>query len=103
MERRIPVRAGATRYSSAQHQGDRADRDTARRLRDGRDSMGTPRHHIAGMNAGRWDYIFSFIKTFAKSKDPRFVLPNPSQVVMEPAFLRASAAVPAPSWKRGRY
>ena len=24
------------------------------------------RDHIAGMNAGRWDYIFSFIKTFAQ-------------------------------------
>src|SRR5262245_61905564 len=40
------------------------------------------RDHIAGMNAGRWDYIFSFIKTFAKSKDPRFVLPDRSSVVV---------------------
>ena len=51
------------------------------------------RDHIAGMNAGRWDYIFSFIKTFAKSKDPRFVLPNRSQVVMGQAFLGAYASV----------
>ena len=45
------------------------------------------RDHIAGMNAGRWDYIFSFIKTFSKSSDPRFVLPDRSQVVMGEAFL----------------
>jgi len=51
------------------------------------------RDHIAGMNAGRWDYIFSFIKTFAKSKDPRFVLPDRSQVVMGQAFLGAYASV----------
>jgi malate synthase len=51
------------------------------------------RDHIAGMNAGRWDYIFSFIKTFAKSKDPRFVLPDRSRVVMGQAFLGAYASV----------
>ena len=51
------------------------------------------RDYIAGMNAGRWDYIFSFIKTFAKSKDPRFVLPDRSQVVMGQAFLGAYASL----------
>jgi len=51
------------------------------------------REHIAGMNAGRWDFIFSFIKTFAKSSDPRFVLPDRSQVVMGEAFLGAYAAI----------
>jgi malate synthase len=51
------------------------------------------RDHIAGMNAGRWDYIFSFIKTFAKSKDARFVLPDRSQVVMGQAFLGAYASL----------
>ena len=51
------------------------------------------RDHIAGMNAGRWDYIFSFIKTFAKSKDPSFVLPDRSQVVMGQAFLGAYASL----------
>jgi len=51
------------------------------------------RDHIAGMNAGRWDYIFSFIKTFAKSNDPRFVLPDRSQVVMGQAFLGAYASL----------
>jgi len=51
------------------------------------------RDHIAGMNAGRWDFIFSFIKTFAKSKDPRFVLPDRAQVVMGQAFLGAYASL----------
>jgi malate synthase len=44
------------------------------------------RERITGLNAGRWDYIFSFIKTFAKSPD--FVLPDRSQLVMGEAFLR---------------
>jgi malate synthase len=43
------------------------------------------RDHIAGMNAGRWDFIFSFIKTFAKH--PERILPDRSQVVMGEAFL----------------
>jgi malate synthase len=47
------------------------------------------RDHIAGLNAGRWDYIFSFIKKFAKRSD--YVLPDRSQVVMGKAFLRAYA------------
>jgi len=49
------------------------------------------RDHIAGMNAGRWDYIFSFIKTFAKN--PGYILPDRSQVVMGEAFLGAYAAL----------
>jgi malate synthase len=49
------------------------------------------REHIAGMNAGRWDYIFSFIKTFAKN--PNYVLPDRSQVVMGEAFLGSYAAL----------
>ena len=49
------------------------------------------REHIAGMNAGRWDYIFSFIKTFAKNPD--YVLPDRSQVVMGEAFLGGYAAL----------
>jgi malate synthase len=51
------------------------------------------RDHIAGMNAGRWDYIFSFIKTFAKSKDARFLFPDRGQVVMGKDFLGAYATL----------
>jgi malate synthase len=47
------------------------------------------RDHITGLNAGRWDYIFSFIKKFAKS--PNTILPDRSQVVMGEAFLHAYA------------
>lgn len=47
------------------------------------------RDHIVGLNAGRWDYIFSFVKKFARNS--KFVLPDRSQVVMGKAFLRAYA------------
>ncbi len=47
------------------------------------------RDHITGLNAGRWDYIFSFIKKFAKN--PNYVLPDRNQVVMGKAFLGAYA------------
>jgi malate synthase len=49
------------------------------------------REHAAGLNAGRWDYIFSFIKKFAKRGD--YVLPDRGQVVMGKAFLGAYAAL----------
>ena len=47
------------------------------------------REHITGLNAGRWDYIFSFIKKL--KAHPRFVFPDRSQVRMGEAFLRAYA------------
>ena len=45
------------------------------------------RDHMAGLNCGRWDYIFSFIKSFAEN--PAFVTPDRSKMVMGEAFLRA--------------
>ena len=45
------------------------------------------REHSAGLNCGRWDYIFSFIKT--RRADPSAVLPDRGQVTMEQPFLRA--------------
>ena len=45
------------------------------------------REHSAGLNCGRWDYIFSFIKKFRN--DPTFVLPDRAQVTMDQHFLRA--------------
>lgn len=45
------------------------------------------RDHMAGLNCGRWDYIFSFIKKLARN--PAYVLPDRSQVVMTKAFLNA--------------
>ena len=49
------------------------------------------RDHVAGLNAGRWDYIFSFVKKFARNRN--YVLPDRSQVVMGKAFLGAYAAL----------
>jgi malate synthase len=43
--------------------------------------------HIVGLNCGRWDYIFSFIKKFAKRAD--YVLPDRQQVTMTTHFLRS--------------
>jgi malate synthase len=43
------------------------------------------REHSAGLNCGRWDYIFSFIKKFRSRPD--FVLPDRSQVTMTRQFL----------------
>jgi malate synthase len=45
------------------------------------------REHSAGLNAGRWDYIFSIIKKFRGR--PEFVLPDRAQVTMTVPFMRA--------------
>jgi malate synthase len=45
------------------------------------------REHSAGLNAGRWDYIFSVIKKFRDR--PEFVTPDRAQVTMTVPFMRA--------------
>jgi malate synthase len=45
------------------------------------------REHSAGLNAGRWDYIFSVIKKFRER--PEFVLPDRAQVTMTVPFMHA--------------
>ena len=45
------------------------------------------REHSSGLNCGRWDYIFSFIKRFAERAD--FVLPDRGSVGMTSHFLRS--------------
>jgi malate synthase len=45
------------------------------------------RDHVCGLNAGRWDYIFSVAKRF--HTDPAFVLPDRSLVTMTSPFMRA--------------
>jgi len=47
------------------------------------------RAHAAGLNAGRWDYMFSIIKKFRER--PAFVLPDRAQVTMAVPFMRAYA------------
>lgn len=46
------------------------------------------REHSAGLNAGRWDYLFSMIKAF-RLRGPEFVLPDRSQLTMTAPFMRA--------------
>ena len=48
------------------------------------------RRHITGLNCGRWDYIFSYIKTLRNHQE--FVLPERAQVGMDRAFLAAYAS-----------
>ena len=45
------------------------------------------RDHSSGLNCGRWDYIFSFIKKFRNRPD--FVLPDRSTLTMEKHFLKS--------------
>ena len=47
------------------------------------------RDHAAGLNAGRWDYLFSIIKTFRTRAD--CVLPDRAQLTMSVPFMRAYA------------
>ncbi|PEU12712.1 MULTISPECIES: malate synthase A [unclassified Bacillus (in: firmicutes)] len=45
------------------------------------------RDHSAGLNCGRWDYIFSFLKSFRNHNT--FLLPDRAQVTMTAPFMRA--------------
>ena len=47
------------------------------------------RDHVAGLNAGRWDYIFSVIKKFRNHAN--FLLPDRGQITMTVPFMRAYA------------
>jgi malate synthase len=46
------------------------------------------REHASGLNAGRWDYLFSVIKNF-RDAGPSFVLPNRADVTMTAPMMRA--------------
>lgn len=46
------------------------------------------RDHSAGLNAGRWDYIFSYLKTHAE-QGPDYVLPDRTQITMTTPMMRA--------------
>ncbi len=45
------------------------------------------RNHMAGLNCGRWDYIFSYIKKFRNHTG--FIVPNRAQVTMSSPFMKA--------------
>ena len=62
------------------------------------------REHSYGLNAGRWDYIFSMIKSFRDR--PEFVLPDRNDVKMTVPFMRAYAELlvrPATRAARSRW
>ncbi|GIJ00424.1 malate synthase [Sediminihabitans luteus] len=46
------------------------------------------REHSAGLNAGRWDYLFSIIKSF-RTRGDQYVLPDRDQLTMTVPFMRA--------------
>jgi len=46
------------------------------------------RDHASGLNAGRWDYLFSFVKKF-RDAGPEFVLPERNALTMTVPFMRA--------------
>jgi len=61
------------------------------------------RDHCAGLNAGRWDYIFSIIKNY-RGRGARFVLPDRSEVTMTVPFMRAYTELLVQTChKRGAY
>ncbi|MFI5496126.1 malate synthase A [Actinoplanes sp. NPDC051859] len=60
------------------------------------------RPHISGLNAGRWDYLFSIIKYFRDN--PAMVLPDRASVTMTAPFMRAySELLVATCHKRGAF
>lgn len=60
------------------------------------------KEHASGLNAGRWDYIFSVIKKFRN--DPQMILPDRSQVTMAVPFMRSYAELLVKSChKRGAH
>jgi malate synthase len=60
------------------------------------------RDHVSGLNAGRWDYIFSVIKKFRSR--PEFVLPDRARVSMTVPFMRAySELLVATCHRRGAH
>ncbi|MGN6127486.1 MAG: malate synthase A, partial [Humibacter sp.] len=61
------------------------------------------REHCAGLNAGRWDYLFSIIKTY-RSRGRKHVLPDRSRLTMTVPFMRAyTELLVSTCHKRGAY
>ncbi len=61
------------------------------------------RDHCAGLNAGRWDYIFSIIKNF-RGRGAAFTLPDRSKITMTVPFMRAyTELLVATCHKRGAH
>ena len=61
------------------------------------------RDHMSGLNAGRWDYLFSIIKNF-RDAGPSFVLPDRADVTMTAPMMRAySELLVATCHRRGAF
>jgi malate synthase len=61
------------------------------------------RDHASGLNAGRWDYLFSMIKNF-RDAGPSFLLPDRGAVTMTAPFMRAyTELLVATSHRRGAF
>ncbi|MET3807431.1 malate synthase [Nakamurella sp. UYEF19] len=61
------------------------------------------RDFASGLNAGRWDYLFSVIKTF-RDAGPAFVLPDRNSITMAAPFMKAySDLLVSTCHKRGAY
>src|SRR5690606_4564218 len=61
------------------------------------------RDHCAGLNAGRWDYIFSIIKNF-RGRGAGFTLPDRARITMTVPFMRAyTSLLVATCHKRGAH
>ncbi|KPC96481.1 malate synthase, partial [Streptomyces sp. NRRL F-6602] len=61
------------------------------------------REHASGLNAGRWDYLFSIVKNF-RDGGRKFVLPDRNAVTMTAPFMRAYTELLArPCHKRGAH
>ena len=61
------------------------------------------RDHCAGLNAGRWDYIFSIIKNY-RGRGQWYVMPDRKQITMTVPFLRAyTELLVATAHKRGAH
>jgi malate synthase len=61
------------------------------------------RDHMSGLNAGRWDYLFSIIKNF-RDAGPSFVLPDRADVTMTAPMMRAySELLVASCHRRGAF
>jgi len=61
------------------------------------------REHSAGLNAGRWDYLFSVVKNF-RTRGSDFLLPDRNQITMTVPFMRAyTELLVATCHKRGAH
>ncbi|WP_448072861.1 malate synthase A [Georgenia yuyongxinii] len=60
------------------------------------------REHSAGLNAGRWDYMFSVIKCF-RTRGKEFLLPDRNAVTMTAPFMRAYTELVRTCHKRGAH